>query len=480
MLLEDLYRKPYYEQLNDIIKNMVDGVISDQEMLVQELKDWKASDVRKNMLIGQAYYLEKTDIRKDKKQDISWKSNLKLEHGFAKKLVNQKVGYLLSKEPTVATENKVYAEHLKPIFSRKFLKTLKNIGKESINKGIAYLYVFFDEEGSLAFKKIPSEQIVPFWKDAEHTEIMSFLRSYTESRYMNGKKEIVEKVEYHHAGGISYFEFDGVKLTADNSKGLEIKYHFMIDDKPFRWGRIPLIPFKYNEEEQPLIDSIKSLIDNYNLQASTNADLLADIPKVIYKLVNYGGVDLAEFISDLNKYRTVKTDEHGDVGTIETNPATDANEKELERGRKSIYEFGRGVDTTDSNLGNASGVALRYRYSDLDMDCNTLETEFQSSLEQVMWFVNKYLEVKDFGDFSKESVDIIFNRDIIISESEVITDAKNSVGILDDKTIRENHPWYNDEVEDRFEAQKKLQMDQYDNYQTTFNQKQGGIDGTTT
>lgn len=469
MLLEDLYRKPYYEQLNDIIKNMVDGVISDQEMLVQELKDWKTSDVRKNMLIGQAYYLEKTDIHKNKKQDIDWKSNLKLEHGFAKKLVNQKVGYLLSKEPTIATENKIYADHLKPIFSRKFLKTLKNTGKEAINKGIAYLYVYFDEVGSLAFKKIPSEQIVPFWKDVEHSEIMSFLRSYTESRYMNGKKETVEKVEYHHAGGINYFEFDGVKLIADNSQGLEMKYHFKIDDEPFRWGRIPLIPFKYNEEEQPLIDSIKSLIDNYNLQASTNADLLADIPKVIYKLVNYGGVDLAEFISDLNKYRTVKTDEHGDVGTIETNPATDANEKELERTRSNIYEFGRGLDSKDKDLGNASGKAMRHKYGDLDMDCNTLETEFQSSLEQLMWFVNKYLEVKDFGNFSEESIDIIFNRDIIISESEVITDAKNSIGILDDKTIRENHPWYSEDVEERLVKQKAEEQKLFEQQQRIVN-----------
>ena len=454
MLVEDLYKRPYHEYLNDIIRRMVGEGLTINDVLVQELKDWKASYSYKSMLTGENYYLEKMDIRINKRQEIEWKSNIKLEHGFAKKLVNQKVGYLLSKEPTIATEDKVYAEHLKQVFNRKFLKTLKNIGKEAINKGKAYLYVYFDEDENLSFKKLPSQQVIPFWKDSEHTTIQSFIYFYSETIYENKVKKVIEKVEYHHDKGIDYYIFDGAKLVPDDVAGLSVYYNFEINGEPFLWERIPLIPFKYNEEEQPLIESIKSLIDNYNVQASTNADILADIPKLIWKLVNYGGTDLAEFLSDLNKYRAVKTDEDGDVGTIETKPATDANEKELERGRKSIYEFGRGVDTTDSNLGNASGVALRYRYSDLDMDCNILETEFQASLEQVIWFVNRYLSLKKLGDFFDKPVDFIFNRDIIISESEVIADCEKSVGILDDKTIRENHPWYTDEVEDRLQAQK--------------------------
>ncbi|MDI2588058.1 phage portal protein [Psychrobacillus sp. NEAU-3TGS] len=480
MLVEDVFKRPYYEYLNDIIKRMVGESMTINEVIVQELKDWQNSETRRKMLVGEAYYLETTDIQKNKTQEISWKSNIKLEHGFAKKLVNQKVGYLLSKEPTLATENEAYAEQLKEIINRDLLKKLKNIGKEAINKGIGYLYVYIDEEEKLAFKKLPSEQILPFWKDAEHTEVSSFIRSYKEKVYVNKIKKTVEKVEYHHPGGIDYFILEGNKLVPDDAAGISVNYHIMINDKLFLWKRIPLLPFKYNEEEQPLIDSIKSLIDNYNLQASTNADLLADIPKIVYKLINYGGVDLAEFISDLNLYRAIKTDDGGDVGTIEANPATDANEKELDRDRKSIYEFGRGVDTSDSNLGNASGVALRYRYSDLDMDCNNLESEFHSSLEHLMWFVNEYLDMKGLGDFSNESVEFIFNRDIIISESEVITDAKNSVGILDDKTIRENHPWYTKDVEERLAEQKKLEMDQYDNYETTFKKKQGDVNGETT
>jgi SPP1 family phage portal protein len=476
MLIEDLFRRPYHEHLNDIIKNMVDGVISENEVLVNEIKDWLKSDVRKGMLEGEAYYRNKTEIR-HKLQDISWKSNKKLEHGFAKKLVDQKIGYLLTKEPSIGTEKEAYGVLLKDVFNRKMLKTLKNVGKEAINKGIAYLYVYFDETGILSFKKFPSEQILPFWKDNEHTEIAAFLRIYKETIYMNGKKEVIDKVEYHHPNGINYFVLEGSKLVADVPAGIEQNFNFKINEAPYLWTRIPLIPFKYNEEEQPLIEMIKSLIDNYNSQASTNADLLADIPQFVYKLINYGGTELKEFLSDLNLYRAVKLDENGDVDKLQATPETDATEKELDRGRKSIYEFGRGVDTQDEKLGNASGVALKYRYSDLDMDCNILESEFQASLEQMLWFVNQYFLMTGQGDFTKESVNIIFNRDIVINESEVITDCSNSVGILDDKTIRENHPWYNEEVEQRLEEQKKKEKKELDEYQETFKQQSKGVTG---
>lgn len=72
-------------------------------------------------------------------------------------------------------------------------------------------------------------------------------------------------------------------------------------------------------------------------------------------------------------------------------------------------------------------------------------------------------------------MNIIFNRDIIINESEVITDAQASVGILDDQTIRENHPWYNKDVEDRLKKQKSLEQQQEDEYREAFEKQQSVI-----
>lgn len=460
MLIEDLYRAPWHERMVAKIKKLVQDSMTFEEYIALQVEEWLVNPERETMIQGEKYYLNETAIL-EKTQEFDWKSNQQLSHAFARKLVDQKIGYLLAKQPTISTENKTYNDILQEFFDRGMTRKIKNVGKEAINKGIAYLYPFIDEEGDLKFKKFKSEQIIPFWADSEHMEVMAFLRVYTEYAYINRQKQEQIKVEYYHPGGIKYYLFENGELIADVPAGIEQNYHFTIDDSPHVWDKVPLIHFKYNEEEQPLLALIKSLIDNYNLQASTNADLLADIPKFIYKLINYNGEDLGEFIGNLNKYKAVSLDEKGDVDKLQADIQTEAIEKEIDRNRNAIYEFGRGVDTRDVNLRDASGVALKFRYSDLDMDCNVLETEMLSSLEHLLWFVSHYLNMTGQGDFTDETVNIILNRDMIIAETEVIENAEKSAGILDDKTIRENHPWYTDEVEERLEEQRQAELAEY-------------------
>ncbi len=476
MLIEDLYRPRWHERMQEVIKNMVNSVISDDQILINEIKEWEQSDKRNMMLIGDRYYRNKMDINK-KQQVIRWKSNIKLTHGFVKKLVDQKIGYVLSKEPSISTENESYQEKLDEFFDDGMLNKLKKIGKEAINKGVSYLYPYINEDGNLSFIRFPSEQVIVFYSDIERMKIDSFIRVFEINYYDGMEKRKQKKVEYYHSNGINYYVLENDHLIPDVPAGVEQNYHFLIGNKPRLWEKIPLIHFRYNEEEQPLVELIKSLVDNYNTQASTNSDVLADIPNFVYKIINYGGVDLEEFLDDLNRYRAVKTDEGGDVDKLTSDLQTDSVEKELDRTRKAIYEFGRGVDTTVEDLGNASGVALKYRYSDLDLDCNMFEAEMKSSIEHMMWFYSHYLAMIGQGDFTEEKVKFTFNRDIIINEAEAIESTKNSVGILDDQTVRENHPWYTKEVEERLKKQKEEEQNAFDNYNETFRQKNsGGID----
>jgi SPP1 family phage portal protein len=127
----------------------------------------------------------------------------------------------------------------------------------------------------------------------------------------------------------------------------------------------------------------------------------------------------------------------------------------MEMLRKSIYEFGRGVDTQSDKFGNSpSGIALRFLYGDLDMDANIIETEFQASLEQLLWFVNQHLANTTNKDYSEFDVEFIFNRDILINETEAVTNAKDSVGVISDETIVANHPWVTN-VQDELDRLKK-------------------------
>lgn len=171
---------------------------------------------------------------------------------------------------------------------------------------------------------------------------------------------------------------------------------------------------------------------------------MEDLPNSVYVIRGYEGSDLGEFRRNLSILRAVKVsaDDNSGVDTLNLEIDTEAYKTHMDMTRNDIYEFGRGVDTQADSFATApSGEALKFLYADLDMDANDIENEFQAALEQLLWFVNTHLANTTSIDFSEETVNFLFNRDIVINESQVITDAKNSVGIVSDETILANHPW---------------------------------------
>ena len=73
-------------------------------------------------------------------------------------------------------------------------------------------------------------------------------------------------------------------------------------------------------------------------------------------------------------------------------------------------------------------------------------------------FIKTYLKDIGKGDYFNEEVNVIFNKDQLINESEVIENCKASFDILFDKTVIEQHPWVND-VNAELEEIKKQKDD---------------------
>jgi SPP1 family phage portal protein len=126
-----------------------------------------------------------------------------------------------------------------------------------------------------------------------------------------------------------------------------------------------------------------------------------------------------------------------------------------------------GYDAKDDRVGsNANEMNLKSMYSDIELDTNGMETEFQAAFEQLLWFINCHLANTHVGDFEGEDLDIIFNRDIMVNESDVINNIKNSVGILSDETLVAQHPWVDDPDEEmkRVQKQKEAEVDLYGDF----------------
>ncbi|MEK4712253.1 phage portal protein [Sporosarcina sp. FSL K6-5500] len=476
----DPFSKTETEKINKIVETGAKNVVGDEAIILHEVQEWEKSKLRNLMLVGQRYYVNDNDILERKRmvvgeggqlEEAKNIANKKIVHGFIRKMVDQKVGYLLSLPFTARTDNELYQKALSSYFNKSFYRMFQNVGKEAINKGKAWIHTYYDEQGDFKMKRIPSEEIIPLWKDSDHTELAAVIRSYEIEMWVGKEKATVKKIEVWDLTGVYRYVMEKGKLILDVDEG-GYSPHVLVEDgenaERVNWQRIPFVCFKYNDEELPIINFVKSIIDDYDLQKSDNANNIEDLPSGgIYVVKNYDGVDLGEFRRNLSVFRAAKVAGDGGLDYISTKIDTEAFKVHMDMQRKDLYELGRGVDTQSETLGNdKSGIALRFLYADLDMDANIIATEFQASLEQLKWFIDQDIANRGGQDYSDENVDFILNRDIIINESEVIENASKSASQISDETIIANHPWVTDVQEELKRIEKQYGKD--DDYKDSF------------
>lgn len=446
--------------------------MTETEFLEEELKAWLVSTKRLWIRAGVAYYCQHLDIdhkeRKvigegGRKVTLHTLPNNRIAYNRYAKLVDQKVNYLLAKPFEVKTDDETYGVLLDSVFDKTFRRRLKHVGVDALNGGIAYLHPYVTAEG-LHFKRFPPSQILPFWADEEHERLDAFLRIYDVATYEGKQPKIVHKVDYYTSNGVQYFiwENDQLRPDVERTNGA----YLSIDDQPMNWDRVPLIAFKYNEEELPLIRRVKGLQDALNTLISNFADVMCeDVRNTILVIKNYDGTDLSEFRRNLAVYGAVKVRTRegveGGVETLTIEVNSQNYEVIIKLLEKAIIDCGNGFDARDDRMGNnPNQMNISSIYSDIDIDTNNIEMEFQASLEQLIWFVNTYYGINGgkAGD-----VEFIFSRDTPVNESELITNCRNSEGVISKETIIAHHPWVKDTAEElkrlQDEQQEELGMD---------------------
>lgn len=466
--------------------------LSDKAFFEREIARWKNSAQRIMQIKGHLYYDGEHDILSRRRMVIgeggkleevdNLPNNRLIDNQYAK-LVNQKVNYLLGQPFVIEGGNKRYVELLKRVFNKKFMKTLKNAGKSMLNNGIAWLYPHYGENGEFGFRVFPGYEILPFWKDSEHTALDAAVRLYLTAGYEGTTPVIIQNVEIYDLAGIHRYVLDGATLVPDIVNNDESRSaHITATDAngntaAFNWAKIPLIPLKYNECEIPLLKRVKTLQDGINVMLSDfENNMQEDARNTILVLKNYDGTNLGEFRKNLATYGAVKVrydgETKGGVETLEIKVNAENYKTIIEIFKKAIVENGMGYDAKDDRLSdNPNQMNIQSMYSDIDLDANEMETELQASFEDILWFVNAHFANTGEGNFDGEEINIIFNRDILINESEAIANCAASVGILSDETIIGQHPWV-DDPQRELERLKKQKEEAQAEFYNPFGQPQ--------
>lgn len=453
--MDELVSKPI------ITEQMVNIANNQKEFLQTIVSEFKNSKERQYMDVAQKYYENEPDIL-DAKRTVIGRDNYtnepvpvearllannRLSHNFLKKLTRQKIGYMLSKPFIMETvkENDTMAQEFfvqaHKILGKDFYRMIKNVGRDSIVKGIAWVMVYYDPQGNLKFKRCAPEEVIPFWADSDHTELEAVVRNYVVEEYNGKDKKKIEHVDFYNNQGV--FQYVVNKEGSLDFLTITPQFYSLTetDVQGNNWDRIPFIPFKYDPDEQSLLKRIKTLIDDYDRKTSDVSNDIDDFPNSITVVKNYDGTDKEEFVMNKNIFRTIFVSDDGDAKGLQTPLQISEVDKHLQRLREDIYEFGQGVNTADKDIRDTSGVALRFMYADLDMDCIDWASEMEHALDTVFWFVQQDILAKTGVDYTGVEYAITFDTDVIVNETEAVQNATMSVGVISAETIAAMHPW---------------------------------------
>ena len=455
---------------------------TDKDFLESEIASWKYSRTRSLQIKGTLYYKGEHDILNRRRTVIGEKGipeeitnlpNNKTVYNLYAKMVSQKANYLLGKPFVLQSDNPLYTAALKTVFDREFMRILKTAGKAALNGGIAWLYPYFDDENKLRFRVFPAYEILPFWVDDAHTEAQAAIRLYQVETYEGRTPVLREKVELYTQNGVCRFILENGKLlpdTALNQSPLFLPYAVKKGVKTFEitkdkaaggaysWRKLPLIPIKSCESEIPLLKKVKSLQDGLNLMLSDfENNMQEDARNTILVLKNYDGTNLGEFRRNLAEYGAVKVrcdhDSQGGVDTLEVNVNPENYKTIISLLKNGIVENAMGFSLKDGLSGgqgdnSPNQLNIKSMYTDIDLDAGDMETELHSSFQKLFPFVNTYLYLSGKGNFEKEKAEIIFNRDMLINETEAINNCISSLKLLSEETAVTQHPWVNDPYEE--------------------------------
>lgn len=427
------------------------------------LNDYRSSKDYEEIVTSYEYYNNKQEILykkrlgigevKGTREVIENLPNNKIMRNQYAVLVDQKKNYLLTRPIGVSSENKSYQEKLQQeLFDFKFHKLIKSVGRDSLLANMGYIYPYIDKEGNFKLMKFDPLEIIPIWEDKLHTWLQGFIRFYKTVDYEDHETEIVE---YYHMWGIDRYEEVNGELVLR-----EQEPYFMIGDEIGNWGRIPLIYFRMDEQEQPLLNRVKALQDAINSILSRFMDTMdEDSRNTILVLKNIGGhneQDLKRIRREINRSGIIAFSSNpqtgnADVSTLSVDIDITNYETVLEILIRSLIEVGRGVDTNSELFQKAvNQMTIQSLYTNIDLDANEMETEYKVSLDILLYFYNYY------KGYDRQDVKFTFDRNILINETATIENAQKSIGVISNRTIMRHHPWVEDIAEEEKQVAKEM------------------------
>lgn len=385
------------------------------------------------------------------------RSNYHVVCPFHHVLVEQKVSYLVAREPSVLVRGEKgedvseYERCMAKLTGEEFNAVLYEWLIGAANKGIEYVHMYYDREGNLHYCVVPAEELIVFYDSVNKREIEQVIRYYNFTKIENGKEKVLRKVEWWTKDDVVYYveRSDGSYEREYEEKvghWAVVKGKEEVEREEHGWGKVPFIALRNNSKEMSDLKLIKGLIDAYDLVCSEGTNSLMDLVELYWVIAGYGGETANAIAKKLQVNRAVQiSDSSGKVETKQVELPIDGRIQWLNLLRKDIFHFGMGVDTDSERLGNApSGVSLKFQYAMFHLKINGIIPEIKRALKQFFWFLLEDCNRKNGTEYDVNKLDFRLNMSSITDDVETMNIIAASKGIVSDKTLLAQHPFVQD------------------------------------
>lgn len=339
-------------------------------------------------------------------EDIT-KANNTIPNGFYTKIVKQANGYLLANGVNLEKE-------IKDSLGKKLDIKLQRAGLNAQIQGVSWGYCFIDVNG-FNIDTWKGQEFIPLY-DERTGKLRAGIRFWQ----IATNKSIM--VTMYEEDGYSEYEIDSktnkTAMTKDKQPYIIIRKKDALEESVIgenNWSTLPIVPlFANDSKETTLTNTIKNLIDLYDIVESDFGNNLEDSQDVYWVIKNYNGQDLGTFLEDYKYYKSIKVSGDGDAKAQTIEVPWQARKEALQIIKTNIYDFAMAVDMSTIRGGSqATTTEIDAAFYDLDMKTNEFENNVVDFMEGIIELWQEYTN-------NNMDYNVAFTRDKLVNKKEAL------------------------------------------------------------
>lgn len=358
--------------------------------------------------------------------------NSKLRFGHVNRVVKQRVNYAFGRKCTFSESS----DQVSVLFD---MDTIRKCAWYISTHGSAFLEICFNVDGVMSgikahdgahcFEFNDADTMQRGWLIIEEVPNEFGLKNEDDDSLV---VRLIEESENKESFTISNFLFAKNELTPIAYLP-EQTVNRLHDDKIRRFNGDIVMKLHTNPFEIGVYKEVLTISDEFDAMASGNSDYLKKSPRSPIVVKGYG-TTLSELVTNIQTYNVIPVQADGDVDLLKAEQDISAAHKHLELIEDSIRDQTGWVKSELGNVGY-SGAAIRMRYAELDI--------YAQQLQEVMTqaFDGARLYIVSAIPGTTEEIEVAYDSDVMVNETDTVTNCVNSLDILSRRTILENHPF---------------------------------------